>query len=87
MVWSIELKKKSKENKTMYTEFQLLQFAAYRAQYADPSKDNYKDLNDCLYDWKKENQIKKDCENCTRGFSPECGSCGPFNQWRFWKGE
>jgi hypothetical protein len=35
-----------------YTEQDLISFAAYRARFSDTNKDDYKTINDALYDWK-----------------------------------
>jgi hypothetical protein len=39
-----------------YTEFDLVSFAAYRAGFADQNKDTYKNIEDCLSDWKEMNK-------------------------------
>jgi len=39
-----------------YTDMEMMSFAVYRAQYSDETKDDYKNIMDCLYDWKKEQE-------------------------------
>jgi hypothetical protein len=37
-----------------YTERDLISFAAYRMRFSDDKSESYKNMMDCLYDWKEE---------------------------------
>jgi hypothetical protein len=44
----------------MYTELDLIRFAAYCRHFGNPNSDEYKIMADCLYDWK---QLKLNGQN------------------------
>jgi hypothetical protein len=55
----------------LYTQHDLVTFAAYRRQFGDVNADNYKTIEDCLYDWKQRNppvkvESKRHKHDCTR---------------------